>query len=48
MVRLLEEQGFKVIGKAGDADDLLRKVAAHKPDVGVVDVCMPPTYLRSG
>lgn len=48
MVRLLEEEGFEVVRKAGDADDLLRKVAAHKPDVGVVDVRMPPTYLRSG
>jgi DNA-binding NarL/FixJ family response regulator len=36
------------IGKAGDADDLLRTVAAHEPDVGVVDVRMRPTYLRSG
>jgi DNA-binding NarL/FixJ family response regulator len=46
MVRLLEAQGFEVAGKASDADDLLRKLAAHKPDVGFVDVRMPPTYLR--
>lgn len=48
MVRLLEEQGFEVVGKARDADDLLRTVAAHRPDVGVVGVRMRPTYLRSG
>jgi DNA-binding NarL/FixJ family response regulator len=48
MVRLPKAQGFEVIGKADDPDDLLRKVAAHKPDVAVVDVRMPPTYLRSG
>jgi DNA-binding NarL/FixJ family response regulator len=34
VVRLLEEQGFEVVGQAGDANELLRKVAAHEPDVG--------------
>jgi DNA-binding NarL/FixJ family response regulator len=42
--RLLEESGFEVAGQAGDAEDLLRKVGAHKPDVAVVDVRMPPTH----
>jgi DNA-binding NarL/FixJ family response regulator len=28
--RLLEESGFEVAGKAGDAEDLLRKVGAHE------------------
>ena len=35
--RLLEESGFEVAGQAGDAEDLLRKVGAHHPDVAVVD-----------
>jgi DNA-binding NarL/FixJ family response regulator len=48
MVRLLEEQGFEVAGQAGDAEDLLRKVRAHKPDVAVVDVRMPPTHTDEG
>src|ERR1700750_44934 len=42
-VRLLEENGFDVVGQAGDAEDLIRKVKAHKPDVAVVDIRMPPT-----
>ena len=46
--RLLEESGFEVAGQAGDADDLLRKVGAHKPDVAVVDVRMPPTHTDEG
>src|ERR671938_420337 len=46
--RLLEESGFEVAGQAGDADDLLRKVGAHKPDVAVVDVRMPPTNTDEG
>jgi DNA-binding NarL/FixJ family response regulator len=48
VVRLLEEAGFEVVGQAGDAEDLIRKVAAHKPDVAVVDVRMPPTNTDDG
>jgi DNA-binding NarL/FixJ family response regulator len=48
IVRLLDEAGFEVVGQAGDADDLVRKVSAHKPDVAVVDVRMPPTGTDDG
>jgi DNA-binding NarL/FixJ family response regulator len=48
IVRVLEEAGFEVAGQAGDADDLLRKVNAHKPDVAVVDIRMPPTNTDDG
>jgi DNA-binding NarL/FixJ family response regulator len=48
VVRLLEEAGFDVVAQAGDADDLLRKCRAHKPDVAVVDVRMPPTNTDDG
>ena len=48
LVRLLEESGFDVVGQAGDAEDLMRKVGAHKPDVAVVDVRMPPTHSDEG
>ena len=48
VVRLLEEHGFEVVGQAGDADDLIRKVKAHKPDVAVVDIRMPPTNTDDG
>jgi len=37
-----------VVGQAGDADDLRRKVYAHKPDVAVVDVRMPPDNTDDG
>ncbi len=48
VVRLLEEWGFEVVAQAGDADDLLRKVGAHKPDVAVVDIRMPPSNTDDG
>src|ERR687890_2644696 len=48
VVRLLEENGFDVVGQAGDAEDLIRKVKAHKPDVAVVDIRMPPTNTDDG
>jgi len=48
LARLLEDAGFDVVGQAGDAEDLLRKVRAHKPDVAVTDIRMPPTQTDEG
>ncbi len=48
VVRLLEEAGLEVVGQAGDGEELLRKVRAHKPDVAIVDVRMPPTHTDEG
>jgi DNA-binding NarL/FixJ family response regulator len=48
VARLLEDAGMEVVGQAGDAEDLLRKVQAHKPDVAVIDVRMPPTHTDEG
>src|ERR671936_2623635 len=48
LCRLLEDSGFEVAGQAGDAEDLMRKVGAHKPDVAVVDVRMPPSHTDEG
>ena len=48
VVRLLQEAGMDVVGTAGDAEDLLRKVRAHKPDVALVDIRMPPTQTDEG
>ena len=31
--RLLEDAGHEVVAQAGDAEELVRKVRAHKPDV---------------
>ena len=48
VVRLLEDAGMEVVGQAGDADELVRKVRAHKPDIAVVDVRMPPSNTDDG
>ena len=48
IARLLEDAGIEVAGQAGDLDDLLRKVRAHKPDVAIIDIKMPPTHTDEG
>ncbi len=48
VVRLLQEAGHEVVAQAGDSEELMRKVRAHKPDLAVVDVRMPPTQTDEG
>jgi DNA-binding NarL/FixJ family response regulator len=48
IVRLLTEAGFEVSAHAGDAEDFLRKALAHRPDVAVVDIQMPPGHGDDG
>ena len=48
IVRLLTEGGFDVVAQAGDADSLRRKALAHRPDVVITDVQMPPGHADDG
>jgi DNA-binding NarL/FixJ family response regulator len=48
IARLLAEAGFEVVALTGDAEDLLRKALAHRPDVVVTDVQMPPGHGDDG
>jgi DNA-binding NarL/FixJ family response regulator len=48
VVRLLEEAGLEVVGQAGDGETLMRKARAHKPDVAIIDIRMPPTHTDEG
>lgn len=48
VVRILTDAGHEVVGQAGDGEDLLRKVRAHKPDLALIDVRMPPTHTDEG
>jgi DNA-binding NarL/FixJ family response regulator len=40
--RILTDAGLEVVASSGDADDLLRRTLAYRPDVLVTDVQMPP------
>jgi DNA-binding NarL/FixJ family response regulator len=48
IARLLEDAGFEVVARAGDAEAFLRKALAHRVDVAVVDVQMPPEHSDDG
>ena len=48
IVRVLEGAEFDVVGVADDATDLIRKTNAHKPDVVVTDIQMPPDRTDDG
>jgi DNA-binding NarL/FixJ family response regulator len=48
LTRLLRDAGVTVVGKAADADELLRHVALGRPDIAVVDIRMPPDYGEEG
>jgi DNA-binding NarL/FixJ family response regulator len=48
LVRLLDGAGIEVVEAVGDADELLRAVADHEPDLVLLDVRMPPTHTDEG
>lgn len=48
LVRLLSDAGMEVVQACSDAEQLLRAVAVHQPDLALVDVRMPPTFTDEG
>jgi DNA-binding NarL/FixJ family response regulator len=48
IVRILTAEGIDVVAQSGDADDLLLRALAHRPDVAIVDVKMPPRREDDG
>jgi len=46
--RLLTDGGIDVVASAGDAPELMRKARAHRPDVVITDVKMPPDLTDDG
>jgi DNA-binding NarL/FixJ family response regulator len=48
LARLLEDRGHQVCAAVGDGEALLAAAAAHRPDVAVVDIRMPPTHTDEG
>jgi DNA-binding NarL/FixJ family response regulator len=48
LARLLADADVDVVGKAGTAEELLRRVELTRPDVAIVDIRMPPTQTDEG
>ena len=48
LVRLVEENGHTVVATVGDGPSLVEAIAAHRPDVSIVDVRMPPSHTDEG
>jgi DNA-binding NarL/FixJ family response regulator len=48
VVHLLQAAGFRVVAEAGDADELMRAVREHRPDVAITDIRMPPAHTDEG
>src|SRR5215472_1799662 len=48
LTRLLRDNDIEVVAAAGDGDALLREVVAHRPDLAVVDIRLPPTFHDEG
>jgi len=48
IVRVLEVNGFQVVATAGNAPDLVRKAAVHRPNVVITDIQMPPDSTDDG
>lgn len=42
VVRVLTDGGLSVVAEAGNAVELLAETLAHRPDVAVIDIRMPP------
>jgi DNA-binding NarL/FixJ family response regulator len=48
VVHVLEEAGCEVVAVAGDAEELVRKARAHRPNVVITDIQMPPDHTDDG
>ncbi|WP_035856558.1 response regulator transcription factor [Cryptosporangium arvum] len=48
LVRLLVEEGHDVVAAVGDGPALTAAIVAHRPDVAIVDVRMPPSRTDEG
>jgi len=48
MARILEEDDFEVVGRAGDAEGLLDLARREQPDVAITDLRMPPGFGDEG
>ncbi len=48
IARILGDEGYQVVALAGSREELIGKVAAHRPDLVVTDIRMPPSFTDEG
>jgi DNA-binding NarL/FixJ family response regulator len=48
LASLLDRSGFEVVGRCGDASELIALVREHRPELVLVDIRMPPTHSTEG
>jgi class 3 adenylate cyclase/DNA-binding NarL/FixJ family response regulator len=48
LCRLLEDVGFRVVGRAATAEELIDLVSELRPAVAITDIRMPPTHTDEG
>jgi DNA-binding NarL/FixJ family response regulator len=48
LVRLLSAYGFEIAAAVGSAPELLAALVTERPDVGIIDVRLPPTHTDDG
>jgi len=48
LASLLERFDFEVVGQCGDPETLMELVRAHRPDLALVDIRMPPSHSTEG
>ena len=48
LTEILADRGHEIVAAVGDAEALKDAVAAHQPDIAIVDVRMPPGHTDEG
>lgn len=48
LVRLLSAYGFEIAAAVASAPELLAALVAERPDIGIIDVRLPPTHTDDG
>src|SRR6202034_25266 len=48
LTQILTRRGHEVVAAVADGESLQTAINAHKPDVAIVDVRMPPTHTDEG
>jgi len=48
LARLLSDEGFEIVGQAGDVRGLFESIDSGQPDTAIIDIRMPPTHTDEG